>query len=126
MTDAEYDGTNLGDISIDNNVIKNIALKAAAEIPGIHEIRRGRLGKIWNTMTGKGPACGVKLEFASASELKITLRLMIEYSVNIPETADAVQECVKKAVEHMTGLTVNEVAVKIIGIEHNIEHNKDE
>ena len=122
MTDTEYSGTNLGDISIDNNVIKNIALKAAAEIPGIHEIRRGRLGKIWNTITRKGPACGVKLEFTSASELKITLRLMIEYGINIPETSEVVQESVKKAVEHMTGLTVSEVAVKIIGI----EYNKDE
>ena len=113
----EYDSTGLGDISVDNAVIKNIALKAATEIEGIYEVGgEGRLAKMWNTLVKKSAARGVKLEFTDASELNITLKLLTEYGTNIPYAAGAVQERVKKAVEHMTGLTVAEVAVKIIGI----------
>ena len=112
----EYDSTDLGNISVDNEVIKNIALKAATEIGGIYEIRKRRLAKMWNTLIKKNPACGVKLEFTDASELNITLKLLIEYGAKIPYAAEAAQENVKKAVEHMTGLTVAEVAVKIVGV----------
>ena len=113
----EYDNTGLGDISVDNEVIKNIALKAATEIGGIYEIRKRRLVKIWNMLIKKNPARGVKLEFTDASELNITLKLLIEYGANIPHAAEAVQENVKKAVENMTSLTVAEVAVKIVGMQ---------
>ncbi len=117
----EYDSTDLGNISVNNEVIKNIALKAATEIGGIYEIRKKRLVKIWNTLTKKNPACGVKLEFTDTSELNITLKLLIEYGAKIPYAAEAAQENVKKSVEHMTGLTVAEVAVKIVGM-----HSKNE
>lgn len=112
----EYDSTGLGNISVENEVIKNIALKAATEIGGIYEIRKKHLVKIWNRLTKKDPVCGVKLEFTDASELNITLKLLIEYGAKIPYAAEAAQENVKKAVEHMTGLTVAEVAVKIVGV----------
>jgi len=122
----EYDNTGLGDISVDNAVIKNIALKAATEIEGIHELGRGgRLTKIWNALAKKSAARGVKLEFTDASELNITLKLLTEYGTNIPYAAGAVQERVKKAVESMTGLTVAEVAVKIIGIHDELDIKKE-
>lgn len=114
---TEYNDTNLGDISIDNEVIKNIALKAAADTKGIHAIRKGFIKRIWNSLTKRDSAVGVKLEFITVSEVKITLKLMIEYGVNIPYIAGTVQENVKSVVEYMTGLAVTEVAVKIVGIE---------
>jgi len=113
----KYDTAGTGDISVNNEVIKNIALKAATEIEGIHEIKRGRLGRIWRAVAKKSAASGVKLAFASDSEVSITLRLAVEYGRNIPDAAGAAQERVKKAVEHMTGLTVTEVAVKITGMQ---------
>ncbi len=113
---TEYDNTSLGDISVNNEVIKNISLKAATEVDEVHAIPQGRMGKLWNALTKKGPAGGVKLEFTDSTEVIITLRLMIKYGANIPDAAAAVQENVKKRVEHMTGLTVSEVVVKIIGM----------
>lgn len=113
----EFNNTNLGDVSVDNEVIETIALKAATDTQGIHRIRKGLITKIWNSLTKRDSAYGVKLEFASSSELKITLKLMVEYGVNIPYAAGMVQESVKKAAEHMTGLTVSEVFVKIVEIQ---------
>lgn len=117
---AEYNDTNLGDISVDNEVIKNIALKAATDTKGAYNIRKGFIKRIWGSLTKRDSAVGVRLEFVSSSEVKITLKLMIEYGVNIPYVAGTVQEAVKSAVEYMTGLAVTEVAVKIIEIQTKI------
>lgn len=114
---TEYNGTNLGDISVDNEVIKNIALKAAADTKEIHAIQKGFIKRIWNLLIKRDSAVGVKLEFITGSEVKITLKLSIDYGVNIPSVAGTVQENVKSAVEYMTGVTVAEVAVKIVDIQ---------
>lgn len=114
---AEYNESNLGDISINNDVIKNIALKAATDISGIHSTRVNFIKKMWNTLRKKDSATEVILEFINSSEIKITLRIMMEYGVNIPHLAGIAQENVKKEVEHMTGLTVTEVAVKIVEVD---------
>ncbi len=115
---AEYNDTNLGDISINNEVIKNIALKAATEIRGVYGIRTNPLKKIWNALRKREPAVGVSLEFSSASEVKLSLKITMGYGLNIPQYAAIVQENVKKAVEHMTGLTVTEVSVRIVELEN--------
>lgn len=114
--DGEYN-PNLGDISVDNEVIKNIALKAAIDTQGIYKIRKGFIRKIWDLVAKKESADGIKLEFTDDSELKVSLKLMIGYGVNIPYVAGAVQESVKKSVEYMTGLIVSEVVIKIIEIQ---------
>jgi len=114
--DTEYGRGSLGDIGVNNNVIKNIALRAASEIPGIHTLKKGYLQKIWGTLTKKDTARGVRLQFLSEAELDIALRLVVEYGVNIPEAVEEAQENVKKAIEHMTGLTIREISVKIVGM----------
>jgi uncharacterized alkaline shock family protein YloU len=111
-----YDNINLGDIRVDNEVIKNIALKAATEIQGVHEIRGGRIRDAWKVLTGKVPAIGAKLELHRNRDVKIKLDLLVEYGINITDAAAAVQENVKKAVEYMISLNVINVTVNIVGI----------
>lgn len=111
-----YENINLGDIRVDNEVIKNISIKAATEIQGVHELRRGRVRDTWSALTGKAPAIGARLEFRNNTDLKIKLELLVEYGVNITDAASAVQENVKKAVEYMTGLNVVNVTVNIVGM----------
>ena len=111
-----YNNVNLGDIRVDNEVIKNIAIKAATEIQGIHELRRGRMREMWVTLTGKTPAMGAKLEFRGNTDVRVKLDLLVEYGVNITDAAAMVQENIKKAIEYMTGLSVSNVTVNIIGM----------
>lgn len=111
-----YDNVNLGDIRIDNEVIKNISIKAATEVQGVHELRRGRIRDVWGTLTGKTPAMGAKLEFRGNTDVKVKLDLLVEYGVNITDAASMVQESVKKAIEYMTGLNVSNVTVNIVGM----------
>ena len=111
-----YENINLGDIRVDNEVIRNISIKAATEIQGVYELKRGRVRDVWNMLTGKTPAIGAKLEFRNNTDLKIKLDLLVEYGVNITDAAAGVQENVKKAVEYMTGLNVVNVTVNIVGM----------
>ncbi len=111
-----YENINLGDIRVDNEVIRNVANKAATEIQGVYELRRGHIRDAWSTLTGKTPAMGAKLEFRNNTDLKVKLDLLVEYGVNITDAAAAVQENVKKAVEYMTGLNVVNVTVNIVGM----------
>ncbi|MBU4376439.1 MAG: Asp23/Gls24 family envelope stress response protein [Candidatus Omnitrophica bacterium] len=111
-----YDNIQLGDIRLDNEVIKNIAIKAATEVQGVHELQKGRIRDMWSTLTGKTSAMGARLDFRGNTELSIKLNLTVEYGVNITDAASAVQENVKKAVEYMTGLNVINVTVNIIGM----------
>lgn len=111
-----YENINLGDIRVDNEVIKNISIKAATEIQGVYEMKRGRVRDMWNTLTGKTPAIGVKLEFRNNADIRIKLSLLVDYGVNITDAAAAVQESVKKAVEYMTGINVANVTVNIMGM----------
>lgn len=112
----EYDNMRLGDIRLDNEVIKNIAIKAATEVQGVYEMQRGRIRDVWGALIGKTPAIGAKLEFRGNAGLSIKLNLAIDYGVNITDTASLVQENVKKAVEYMTGLNVINVTVNIVGM----------
>ena len=114
---AEYNETNLGDISINNEVIKNIALKAATEIKGVYGVKSNIFKKLLSSLMRKEPATGVSLEFVGGSEIKLALKIVVGYGLNIPHIAGIVQENVKKAIEHMTGLTVSEVSVKIVEVE---------
>ena len=113
----EVDGSNLGNVSVDNEVIKNIALQAATDIEGIYKTRGSLMGKALHFLTKKERAYGVKLEFISDTELKISLQLTVGYGMNIPYITGTVQENVKRAIEYMTGLTVVEVNIKISQID---------
>ena len=46
----------------------------------------------------------------------VDLALELEYGVSVPEISAKVQNRVKSAIENMTGLTVNEVNVRIAGV----------
>lgn len=110
---TKYNKTNLGNISINNEVIKKIALEAAVEIDGIHGVQKGIIRQLWSLLSKNDPALGVTLEFVSTNEIKLNLNVMIDYGINIPLVAGLVQENVKSAVENMAGLVVTEVGIKI-------------
>jgi uncharacterized alkaline shock family protein YloU len=46
----------------------------------------------------------------------------MKYGYSIPKTSAKVQDRVKTAIENMTGLTVSEVNIRIVGVD--IEHTK--
>ena len=58
---------------------------------------------------------GVKVTIEE-EKVSIELSLELKYGVSLPKVCAAVQEKVKSSVETMTGLTVDEVNIRIAGI----------
>jgi len=110
----------MGDISIDHNVVGTIAAVAAQEVPGVVCVAgirslREMLGK-------KDPVKGVKVDIEENRAI-IDMEVKIEFGLNMYDSAHELQRRVKANGERMTGLIVEKVNVKINGI---IIHDKKE
>ena len=85
----------------------------------------GFAGGISEVFSGKkNLAKGIKVD-ATETEAKIDVNIIVEYGTRIPDVAFEIQNRVKKAVENMTGLKVEEVNVHVQGVNTNMV-NKEE
>ncbi len=122
MTDR-YRTTDLGAVKINNNAITTIASIAAMEIKGVNKIGRGIGKRLFDFLSKKGATKGVKI-IATASDIKLTVYITVEYGVDITRIADEVQENVKMAVERMTGLVLSGVDVVVEGVKSPFSKDK--
>lgn len=111
-------------IQISNDVVAVIAGVAVSEVSGVAGMAGGFAGGISEVFSGKkNLAKGIKVE-VSGSQAKIDVNIIVEYGSRIPDVAFEIQNRVKKAVESMTGLTVEEVNVHVQGV--NTDRAKEE
>ena len=111
-------------IQISNDVVAVIAGVAVSEVSGVAGMAGGFAGGISEDFSGKkNLAKGIKVE-VSGSQAKIDVNIIVEYGSRIPDVAFEIQNRVKKAVESMTGLTVEEVNVHVQGV--NTDRAKEE
>ena len=111
-------------IQISNDVVAVIAGVAVAEVPGVAGMAGGFAGGITEVLSGKkNLAKGIKVEVAE-TQAKIDVNIIVEYGSRIPDVAFEIQNRVKKAVESMTGLKVEEVNVHVQGV--NTDTAKEE
>ena len=109
-------------IQISNDVIAVIAGVAVSEVSGVAGMAGGFAGGITEVFSGKkNLAKGIKVD-ATETEAKIDVNIIVEYGTRIPDVAFEIQNRVKKAVESMTGLKVEEVNVHVQGV--NTESKK--
>ena len=107
-------------IQISNDVVAVISGVAVSEVPGVASMAGSFAGGISEVISGKkNLAKGIKVEIAD-SEVKIDVNIIVEYGSRIPDVAFEIQNRVKKAVESMTGLKVEEVNVHVQGVNTNI------
>ena len=111
-------------IQISNDVIAVIAGVAVSEVPGVSGMAGGFAGGISEVFSGKkNLAKGIKVD-ATETEAKIDVNIIVEYGTRIPDVAFEIQNRVKKAVENMTGLKVEEVNVHVQGV--NADSSKED
>lgn len=103
-------------IEISNDVIAVIAGVAVTEVQGVAAMAGGFAGGITEVLSGKkNLAKGIKVE-KTEDKTKIDVNIIVEYGSRIPDVAFEIQNRVKKSVEDMTGLKVEEVNVHIQGV----------
>lgn len=110
-------------IKIADDVVATIAGKSAAEVMGVYSMAGGFAGGISEVFGKKSYTKGIKVE-NSEKGLKIDVNIIVEYGARIPDIAYEIQNRVKKAVENMTGLNVEEINVHIQGV--NTDTTKNE
>lgn len=125
-------------IKIASDVIAVIAGVAVSEVNGVFAMAGGFAGGISEVLKGKkNLAKGIKVETEN-NKAKIDVNIIVEYGARIPDVAFEIQNKVKKSVEDMTGLKVEEVNVHVQGVntqkitddepilEENSEENTEE
>ncbi len=106
-------------IQISNDVIAVIAGVAVSEVQGVSSMAGGFAGGISEVFSGKkNLAKGIKAD-KEENKVKIDVNIIVEYGSRIPDVAFEIQNRVKKAVESMTGLKVEEVNVHVQGVNTN-------
>ena len=108
---SENDG-----IQISNDVIAVIAGVAVSEVQGVAGMAGGFAGGISEVFSGKkNLAKGIKADI-NDGKAKLDVNIIVEYGSRIPDVAFEIQNRVKKTVENMKGLTVEEVNVHVQGV----------
>ena len=106
-------------IQISNDVIAVIAGVAVSEVSGVASMAGGFAGGISEVLSGKkNMAKGIKVD-KNDGKIKIDVNIVVEYGTRIPDVAFEIQNRVKKAVENMTGMNVEEVNVHVQGVNTN-------
>jgi len=130
MLDEVDNGTE--GIKIASDVIAVISGVAVSEVKGVFAMAGGFAGGITEVLKGKkNLAKGIKVETEN-NKAKIDVNIIVEYGARIPDVAFEIQNKVKKSVEEMTGLKVEEVNVHVQGVntqkltEDEVEDNIDE
>ena len=123
--DEEIKTENEG-IQISSDVVAVIAGVAVSEVQGVSGMSGGFAGGITEVLSGKkNLAKGIKVEI-DEDKAKIDVNLIVEYGSRIPDVAFEIQNRVKKSVENMTGLKVEEVNVHVQGVNTDAVMNEKE
>ncbi|GAA0230905.1 Asp23/Gls24 family envelope stress response protein [Metaclostridioides mangenotii] len=104
-----------GYIRIDNQVIAQIAYRAAMESYGLVGLAFKSKG-IVELLKGENATKGVRVEELEEDTIAIELYVIIQYGTNISTVANNIIERVKYVVETMTSLKVGRIDINVQGI----------
>ena len=123
--DEEIKTENEG-IQISSDVVAVIAGVAVSEVQGVSGMSGGFAGGITEVLSGKkNLAKGIKVDI-DENTAKIDVNIIVEYGSRIPDVAFEIQNRVKKSVENMTGLKVEEVNIHVQGVNTDAVMNEKE
>lgn len=109
------DEENVGAVQIADDVVAMIASLAATEVEGVSAMAGTITNELMSKVGMKKLTKGVKVMVLDGGVV-VDLAVTMEYGYNIPATCQKVQTKVKNAIENMTGLTCNDVNIRIAGV----------
>ncbi len=112
------DDKEVGKIIIADEVIATIAGTAAIEVKGVFCTPTNNKGAIINWINKKNFSKDVVVKIED-NEIAVDVSIVINFGHNIAEVSLEVQEKIQNALEVMTGMTVSEVNVNVVGIVEN-------
>ena len=114
-----------GRISIAEDVIASIARIAAEKVDGIaHSSGSGR-GGLMSIFSGEDVAPNIKTELSNEN-VRVELRISVEYGYPVHEVAQGVQQNVQRDIEQLAGVTVAHVDVFVKKVVPPHTHSAEE
>lgn len=107
--------TDMGTITIADEVVSTVAGLAASEVDGVSTLSGGWSTDLVEKLGKKNLGKGIKVE-VNEGTTSIDISVTVKYGYAIPVVAETVQQEVKQAVETMTGLTVAAVNVNVVSV----------
>ncbi|MBQ1217496.1 MAG: Asp23/Gls24 family envelope stress response protein [Clostridia bacterium] len=105
-----------GSIRIADEVIADIAIKAAQDVEGVANVHQRLLNNAKSLMSSRVTFVkGVTL-VPSENGLELTVQISVLFGTKIQEVCAAVQQDVAGAVSDMTGIEVKSVNVVVVGV----------
>ena len=109
------DENNVGSVQIADDVVSMIAALAASEGEGVSSVVGDITNEVMSKVGMKKLTKGVRVDLLD-NKVSIDLSIMIGFGYPIPETSRLVQEKVKNSVETMTGLTVEDINIRVAAV----------
>ena len=106
----------IGEVKIADDVVATIAGLATTEVEGVASMQGNVTDEIVGKLGVKNLSKGVKIELMRG-KVHAELSVIMRYGYSIPKTCNAIQDRVKTAIENMTGLDVESVNIRIVGVE---------
>lgn len=106
----------IGTVKIANDVVAMIAGLAATEVEGVSAMAGNITNELMGKVGMKKQTKGVKVDIIDGT-VSVELAVTLEYGYNIPTTCNKLQEKVKGAIETMTGFSVSDVNIRIVGVQ---------
>jgi uncharacterized alkaline shock family protein YloU len=105
-----------GDISIINDAIAMVAGYTARECYGVVDLVARKVSDSFNELFKKQALSrGVKIT-SNRNRIIVDLNVILKYGVSLNAVADSLKSSVKYNVEKFTGMIVDAVNVKVIGV----------
>lgn len=105
----------IGEVRIADEVVAIIAGLAASDVKGVASLA----GNVTRDLIGRNGIRSLNKGVHMSIEngvVNVAIAVNIRYGMNVPETCAKVQDRVKTAIETMTGLTVQEVNIKVASV----------
>ncbi len=109
--------TDLGEVRVHKDVIRQIVLNTAQEIEGILRIHYTFLDRILRLFRPKS-AVAIKVDIRSSQEtIKIRIPVILKYGVDIKEICAVTQEKMVKSLQETLGLLNFQIDIDVRGVE---------
>ncbi|MFB5662001.1 Asp23/Gls24 family envelope stress response protein [Alteribacillus sp. HJP-4] len=127
LTELEEEKNELGKIEISPEVIEVIAGLAATEVEGVFSLRGNFAAGVVERLGRKNHGKGVKTDLGEDG-VNISISLIMNYGVSVPEVAKNVQTNIQQALQTMTSVKIGDINVHVLGIhfETNEENAEQE
>ncbi|WWR14863.1 Asp23/Gls24 family envelope stress response protein [Lachnospiraceae bacterium JLR.KK008] len=111
-------GGSIGEVQIADDVVAMIAGFAALEVDGVASMAGNVTEELLSKVGVKGMNKGARVEVTEQT-VSVDMAVNLKYGYNIPVVSEKIQEKVKSAIETMTGLSVDDVNIRIVGVVMN-------